>query len=69
MTIAVNTMKAALQTELEAASPMATPAELADAIAKALVPYLKANVVVLPTAMVWPGGMAPAPVTGTGTIT
>ncbi len=61
-------MKAAIEAKLIAASPMSTPAQLAQAIAEALVPYLVANVVVVPTALVWPGGMAPAPVTGTGTI-
>lgn len=62
-------MAAAITAQLVAASPMATPANLGLAIAKALYAYITANAVVLPTALIAPGGMAPAPVTGTGTIT
>jgi hypothetical protein len=40
-----------------------------DAIANAVVAHIVANAVVLPTALIAPGGMSPAPVTGTGTVT
>jgi len=62
-------MSAAIKAELDAATPITSSQELADAIAVAIVTYIKANAVVLPTALIAPGGMTPAPVTGTGTIT
>jgi hypothetical protein len=40
-----------------------------DAIAQAVISHITANAVVLPTLLIAPGGMTPAPVTGTGTIT
>lgn len=42
---------------------------LAEGIATAVVAHITTNAVVNPTLLVWPGGLSPAPVTGTGTIT
>lgn len=41
---------------------------IAEASAEAIIAHVTANAVVLPTALTWPGGMAPLPVVGTGTI-
>jgi hypothetical protein len=68
-------IKTAMDTAMTGAFPQSAAALqsynhlLADAIANAVVVYLVANTVVHPTALVWPGGTLPAPVTGTGTIT
>lgn len=62
-------MSAAIKAKLDAASPMSNSQQLADALAEAIVAYIQINAVVLPTALIAPGGMSPAPVTGTGTIT
>lgn len=42
---------------------------IADAVARKVIEHFQANATVLPTALVWPGGMAPALVTGTGSVT
>lgn len=57
-----------LTTKFVDEGPFETPAAFATAVAEVLVPYITANAVVLPTLLIAPGGMAPAPVTGTGTI-
>lgn len=61
---------AAIKTEISAVITIADSAQLdlvANAIGKAVVAYLKANAVVMPTALV--SAVAGSPVTGTGTIT
>jgi len=58
------------------ASISPAPADGGAAIRASMRPLFRAiyagivtNAVVVPTALVWPGGNAPLPVTGTGTIT
>ncbi len=50
------------------AANVAVTDTLAQDLATAIVNEVK-QATILPTALVWPGGMAPAPVTGTGTLT
>jgi hypothetical protein len=58
-----------ITTKLTAAAPISTPAEMAQAIAEAVVEHITSAAVVVPTALIAPGGLSPAPVTGTGTVT
>lgn len=70
MSLDANRLKTSIKAALIAsgASDIALTDTLAGALATAIVTeVLQATVV--PTALVWPGGMAPAPVTGTGTLT
>ena len=69
MAMSAAAMSIVIKGQLDAAAPMTTSQQFADALAQAIVTYIVANAVVIPTALIAPGGMSPAPVTGTGTVT
>lgn len=74
MALNAATLSAAIKTNLLANDPThatnnASLTALCDSIAAAVVTHITGSAVVLPTALVWPGGMVPAPVTGVGSVT
>lgn len=73
MALSASALSALMRTNLLAINPpiVADGDELTamcDALAAACVTHITAAAVVLPTALIAPGGMSPAPVTGTGSI-
>lgn len=66
MALDANALALDITTGLLAAAPITTAAQMAQVIADAVVNHIKDNAVVLPTALVAPGGGGP--VTGTGSV-
>lgn len=72
MSLSVNGMADAIANAIHASyssdHPARTIEEFSQVLAAAIVPYLVANTVVVPTLLLAPPGTAGGPVTGTGTI-
>jgi hypothetical protein len=66
MALNIQDMANVIKTALNASAPISSVDAFALALATALVPYIQANAVVNPTALVAPPGGGP--VTGTGTV-
>lgn len=73
MSLSVNGMADAISSAIHASyssdHPARTIEEFSQVLAAAIVPYLVANTVVIPTLLLAPPGTGGGPVTGTGTIT